>query len=242
MAGPFVGVMRDALGGSLPDRYAKPYIASFQERLRSELRPRMRILDVGGGRHPTIPREWRPPGCTYVGLDISRTELELAAPGTYDEVVVGDVSVHRPELVESVDLIVTWQVLEHVKPMDTTFENLRSYLRPGGRLVAETSGTFSFFAIADRVLPARGRKWALVHLLGRTEVSIFPATFDRCWYSALAECLRTWSAFEITPLYLGARYLRFSRPLQAAYLGYEEWTYRHERRNLASYYEILATR
>lgn len=239
---PVLAVVRDALGGALPERYAKPYFNAFHERVQRELRPAMRILDVGAGRNPTISVERRPPNCTYLGLDISRNELDSSPPGSYDETFVGDVAVHQDDLVGSVDLIVSWQVLEHVRPMEQTFVNLRSYLRPGGRLVAETSGAFSFFAIADRILPKRGRKWLLSRLFGRTEANIFPAWFDRCWYSALSECLAPWSDVQIMPLYLGARYLKFSPPIQAAYLGYEELTYRHNWQNLASYYEIVATK
>jgi hypothetical protein len=51
-----------------------------------------------------------------------------------------------------------------------------------------------------------------------------------------------WSSGEVTPVYASAQYLRFSRVLQAGYLGFEELYVRAGRPNLASYYVISATR
>lgn len=47
---------------------------------------------------------------------------------------------------------------------------------------------------------------------------------------------------DITPRFLGARYLRFARPLQRAYLVYEDWAARHDRGDLATHYLVVARR
>jgi hypothetical protein len=47
---------------------------------------------------------------------------------------------------------------------------------------------------------------------------------------------------EIVPFYRGAPYFRFSRPLQRAYLAYESAIERHDRRNLATHYLVVAKR
>jgi SAM-dependent methyltransferase len=234
--------MRENWNGQLPDRYDRSRLDDFVGIVDDNLRPGMRVLDVGSGRHPTIPPEGRPPGCHYVGLDISPEELGLAPPGSYDETAICDVTERLDKFVDSFDLIISFQVFEHVRPLDRALDNLYSYLRPGGRLVIEMSGSFSVFGLADRALPEWARVQLLVRLLGREPEGIFPAYFHRCWYTALSNISEEWTERTITPIYRAAQYFAFSRALQTAFIGYEEWTVSRALRNLASYYRVIATR
>lgn len=229
--------------GTLPPRYDEPYRAEFDRHLAAALAPNLRVLDVGAGRKPTVAPEDRPAGCHYVGLDLSSAELAKAGPAAYDHTIVGDVTTRIAELEGAFDLVISWQVLEHVRRLDETFSHLHAYLRPGGRVVAQLSGGRSVFGVVNRVLPERLGRWALVRLVGKNPAYVFPAYYDRCWYDALAAVLDDWSHYEIVPLYVGAMpYFRFSRLARAAYVAYEEWTYRTNRRNLASYYVVDAVR
>lgn len=229
-------------GARLPARYQKPWDAPFEEAVRPALVPGARVLDVGGGRSPTIPRERRPPGCEYVGLDVSGSELSRAPAASYDETVVADLVRSIPTLRDRFDLAVSRWLFEHVKPLDAAIDNLRTYLRPGGRLVAEFSGAFSAFAIINGVLPRRLGVWGMNRLLGRAPESVFPAHYHHCWHSALERILQRWTSFEILPRYAGAHYFAFSPLLQSAYLRYENWTYRGGHPNLATHYLITAVR
>lgn len=243
VAQPYVKTVAATLHRRLPARYDQPYRTTFDDRVRSALRPDLRILDVGAGRHPTIPAANRPPGCSYVGLDVSGSELTEAGAGAYDETVVRDVAERDPSLAERFDLIVSWQVLEHVRPLDVAIDNLQLYLRPGGRLVAQFSGGWSAFAVANTLLPQRARMWVLTRLVGKHPDQVFPAFYDRCHYGALQRMLASWSSHEVVPLYVGAvPYFGFSRLVRTAYMAYEEWTYRQDIRNLASYYVVDAVR
>lgn len=237
-----LSVARETLNGRLPERYQRSRNQDFHAHVEEKLRPGVSVLDVGSGRRPTVPVDLRPPGCYYVGLDLSAAELELAPPGSYDEMVACDATQSVGAFVSSFDLVLSWQVLEHVRPLDHALHNLYSYLRPGGRLVAEMSGTFSIFALADRVLPERVRLELLVRLLDREPTEIFPAYFHKCWYGALNTITEGWSQRTIVPLYTGADYLCFSRSLQSVYIAYEEWVASCEFHNLASYYRVIGDR
>jgi SAM-dependent methyltransferase len=228
--------------GRLPPRYAEPWFEPFYLRLQGSLRPGVSILDVGSGRHPTLRPSERPVDCTYVGLDASATELALAPVLAYDETICEDVTRGNTALVGRFDLIVSWQVFEHVKPLARTFELMRSYLRPGGRMIAQLSGGLSTFALAGRVIPHHTSSRVMGRLLGISPHETFPAHYDRCRFSALVRLLSTWSSYEIVPRYKGARYFRFSRRLEAGYLRYEDWVCRHDWRELATHYLIDATR
>jgi hypothetical protein len=42
---------------------------------------------------------------------------------------------------------------EHVRSLETAIENCRLYLKPGGTMVTQFSGRFSYFAVANQVIP-----------------------------------------------------------------------------------------
>jgi SAM-dependent methyltransferase len=228
--------------GALPPRYAESWGAPFVRGLEPALAAGARVLDIGSGRRPTIPPELRPPGCEYVGLDASAKELEAAPPGSYDRVVVADVATPVAELVDQFDLILSWQVLEHVTPLEAVLANLRSYLRPGGRLVSQLSGRYAAFALLGRVIPYRLSVLAMTRLLDVEPETKFPTRYDRCYHDALEKLMSDWSSHEIIPRYKGGGYFRFSRPLEQLYLAYENWLHRHNRANLATHYVVVAVR
>lgn len=232
----------NARAGRLPPRYGDSIRARFDELVSPSLVPGARILDVGSGRDPTLSRSQLPPRANYVGLDVSAPELEQAPSGAYDDIVVSDIADRVPALEEAFDLLVSWQVLEHVKPMDGALNNMRSYLPPGGRMVAILSGSFSAFGLANRVLPDRVGRRLAARVLRIDEEHVFPAHYDRCHQSALTRLLATWSKIEIEPLYRGAVYFRSFPPLLHAYLSYENWALRGAHGNLATHYLLVAER
>ncbi len=235
-------VARRALARDLPTRYDHDLFDLFDDYARPLLRPGASVLDVGSGRAPTYPPDARAAGCAYVGFDLSSSELAAAPAGSYDDAVMSDVTTFVPALANRFDAVLSWQVLEHVKPLAAAVDNLHAYLRPGGRLVAHLSGSLSLFGLLNRVVPAKVTPALLERMFGRPRQTTFPAYYDRCWAGALEEIGRSWSSFEVIPRHEGARYFAFSRHVQAAYLAYEEWAGRNGHDNLASYYLVVATR
>jgi SAM-dependent methyltransferase len=235
-------VMRAGLAGELPARYHDFWVGPFRSELARYLRPGVRVLDVGSGAEPTIAPEDRPEGTHYVGLDISMHELDRAPAGSYDEKVVTDLTELVPEFEESFDLVVSFQVLEHVRPLDAALENMRRYLRVGGGMVSRLSGGHSISALLNRAVPHRTAVWLESRLRARDPDSVFPAEYDRCTYSALGAMLAQWGEATVIPQHTGALYFRFLRPLEALYLGYEEWVVRQGRQDAAVYYVLSARR
>jgi len=233
--------LEDVRAGRLPARYGYQMQNVLLERLAPLLQPGVAVLDVGAGRSPTIAPEVRPPGSRYVGLDISAQELGQAEPSAYDERIVHDVS--EPLTVERrFDIAISWQVLEHVRPLDRAFENLRLALRPGGTLLAQLSGSYAAFSVLARVIPHGLRVRAMTRFLGHPEELKFPTQYDRCHARALRQMLAPWSSVEIVPFYRGADYLRAFRPLQRAYLAYETAVERRSIEDLATHYLVVARR
>ena len=223
-------------------RYLERWELAWEERVTKEMHPGIRVLDVGSGRRPAIPPEQRPPGCIYVGLDLSMGELVAAPGGSYDQMVASDVTTLQPELLGRFDLVVSWQVLEHVKPLADALENVRQYLVPGGAFVAHLSGRFSAFALLNQLIPHRLSVWILGRLLHRDPRTVFPAYYDQCWYGALVRATSTWSDAVVLPRYRGGGYFKFWNLLERTYLRYEDWAVGRGHRNLATHYLISARR
>lgn len=224
-----------------PDRHP-PWDAPFRTSINATLKPGMHILDVGAGRNPVLSRIQRPVLCQYAGLDLSKQELSQAPSGSYDEVIVSDISVFSPGLCERFDLIISWQVLEHVKPLDSAIGNMRAYLRPGGCLVVFFSGAFSVFGLVNKVLPDHVGRWVVAHVMDRDPETVFSAPYDGCHPRALRRMLASWSEWQICPTWGGGDYFAAVPPLQRAYLRFEAWAQRGNYNQLATHYLVTATK
>jgi len=233
--------VKRAWQGTLPERYEQ-VAAHFAELAAPSLTPGCRILDVGAGKTPVFSSEMRPTGCEYVGLDISRSELEGAPPGSYDSFEVGDITKRTPQLENGFDFVVTMQLLEHVKSLDDALDNIYSYLRPGGQFLGQLSGTFSFFALAGRVIPIGVTRAILSWAQHRDPASVFPAYYHHCWASAIRKITPQWDAVDVIPIWGGSAYLTRSRPLMALNTAYEYWGIAGNHANLATHYIINGRR
>lgn len=175
-------------------------------------------------------------------MDISASELERAGPDAYDDTTVWDVCTPMPSSAQKFDLVLSWQVLEHVASMRAALETQRAVLAPGGRMIAMLSGTWAIHALAARVIPHRISTMLQARLLGADARDKFPARYDSCSDRALRRRLAEsgWSSWEVVPYYKAGGYLRFSRSLLQTYLAYENWAERTCRPNLATHYLVEA--
>jgi SAM-dependent methyltransferase len=221
-------------------RYRDDWMVSFHDAVRRNAHEGSVILDIGSGRQPSVPAALRLSSSAYIGLDLSEAELRRAGPDAYDRLIVADLTERVPELAGTVDLAVSWQVLEHVAPMSAAIDNIHHYLRPDGVLVAGFSGAWSAFAIPNRIVPHAISRFALKRLLGRDPDTVFPAPYDSCTYSAMKSVLAEWSDVEIVPRFRGAGYFGFLPPLQWLYLKFEDMLERGHHLDLATHYLVIA--
>ena len=221
----------------LPPRYQDPWRPGFVVEVLVHCPPGVTILDVGGGDAPTLPRDARPDDATYIGLDPDSDDL---AAGDYDRRILASATDLQEDLVGNVDLVVSWNVLEHVTDMPIALARFRDYLKPGGVFLSRFAGRWAVFAVASRAMPHRLRVQLLSRLIGSAEEDHFPTVYDRCTYRDFEVMLADWAEHEITPYYRAAGYLAFSRPLQRAYLAYESLAMHHTQ--LATHYNVRAVR
>ena len=122
-----------------------------------------RVLDAGCGAE--LP--FRIPGATeLVGIDISPDALALNTE--LDSAIVGDIQTY-PLPPESFDLVICWNVLEHLPNPVVAVENMTRALRPGGILVLGLPNLWSLKGLLTRATPHRFHVWAYRRLLGDTD-------------------------------------------------------------------------
>lgn len=131
-------------------------IADFAQRIAS---PGTVILDFGCGAKP-YAELFTGRGATYIGADL----------GTgYDVQVRADGTLAAPDW--SADLVVSFQVLEHVRDIDTYLSEARRVLRDDGLLLLSTHGTWLYHPH-----PEDHRRWTREGLIGDLEKRGFEVT------------------------------------------------------------------
>jgi SAM-dependent methyltransferase len=129
------------------------------EELRSTLERRRpagsapRVLDAGCGSATHIAL---PPNAYVVGVDVSREALERNP--RLDERVVADLeTVELPR--GSFDVIVCWNVLEHLKRPERALDAFASALAEGGLLVLGAPNVHSLKGIVTKFTPYWFHRW-----------------------------------------------------------------------------------
>ncbi len=113
----------------------------------------MRVLDAGCGRG----RDFALPQDAYVvGIDISSEAL--AGNLSLDEAICADIQTYPlPE--EEFDLILGFDLLEHLDRPEAALENLRRALRPGGQIILTFPNLWSCKGLLTRFTPHRFHVW-----------------------------------------------------------------------------------
>jgi SAM-dependent methyltransferase len=211
----------------LPARYEGPrgrvHRFPLDNAIEATLSAGMRVLDVGSGRAPIVPAANRSPGVHYAGLDISSDELAVAGPGAYDETLVSDITQFDPAYAGQFDLVISLYMLEHVRPINAALENMRSYLKPGGRMLAQFAGGRSPAARLNRLVPDNLARTVVAQVIpGRVRANVFPTEYDRCTASDIRSLMGNWSVAYVTPQHTGAVNFAFSNLVLRAYLSAED--------------------
>lgn len=137
--------------------------------------PAPRVLEAGCGSTSRIalPRERQ-----LVGIDIS--ERQLARHPALDERILGDLE-RTTWPAHSFDLVVCWDVIEHLQRPDLALSHLMASLRPGGGLLLAFPHFWSLKGLVTKLTPFGFHAWFYRHVLGdrraRAALDQFPTPF-----------------------------------------------------------------
>jgi SAM-dependent methyltransferase len=110
------------------------------------------VIDYGCGNMPYRPL-FEAAGCRYLGADFEGApDIAIAPDGRIDAADA------------SADLVVSFQVLEHVRDLGRYFAEARRVLKPGGQLVLSTHGTWLYHPH-----PEDHRRWTRQGLIAEIE-------------------------------------------------------------------------
>lgn len=150
----------------------RPATEVFAERVRSFLRPEVRLLDIGCGRGGLI-EQLSHPLAQIVGIDPDLNSLRehrlVALPRI---AALGD---RLPLIKSSFDIVTASWLLEHVNAPLDTFAAVSRVLRPAGVFIFITPNARHPLAWANRTAGRLGRAQGRLvdHLYGRAENDTF---------------------------------------------------------------------
>jgi SAM-dependent methyltransferase len=195
---------------------------AFFSRVRSLLKPDMVVLDVGCGRGAAVDRLEKNPwercrifkgDCKRViGIDVDEAGYENKF---IDEFRLIESSTWPVES-ESVDLMFSDAVVEHIEKPDEFFSECRRVLKPGGYLCVRTPNRWSYVAIGASLVPNRYHAGVVGKLQrGREAKDVFPTYYRANTVSAMKRLLRKHGFY-------GCVYKHIAEP---NYLTFSRWSY-----------------
>lgn len=172
------------------------------------------VLDVGGGRESHIAR-FLTKDSTIIALDISPGELAQNRKATIR--VVADACQEFPLPPESVDLVTSYCVLEHLPNVSAFCEHAFRVLRPGGAMLHVFPCRNAVFSVLNRIFPFAASRWLISVLTGKPRAYGFPAYYDQCSPARMERALVR-AGFRVETMavnYYQSQWFTFCAPLYA---------------------------
>jgi 2-polyprenyl-3-methyl-5-hydroxy-6-metoxy-1,4-benzoquinol methylase len=194
----------------------------FFQRVQALARPEMVVLDVGCGRGAVVDRLERDPWekcrilkgvCKKViGIDVTDAGRENVLIDEFRR-IEGD---RWPVESESIDLLVSDAVLEHLADPDLFFSECCRVVKPDGYACFRTPNRWGYPFIAATIIPNRLHAKVISFVQpGREAHDVFPTYYRANTVGALRRLLRN-HQFE------GCVIRHISEP---TYLGFSRWSY-----------------
>jgi SAM-dependent methyltransferase len=124
-------------------------------------REKLRVLEAGCG---SISYLTFPPDSYLVGIDISDAQL---SKNTYlDEKILGDIESYELP-VEDFDVVVCWNVFEHLPHPERALFRFAGAISPGGLVVLALPNALSVKGLLTKFTPFKFHVWVTRYLVGR---------------------------------------------------------------------------
>jgi SAM-dependent methyltransferase len=158
---------------------------AFYNRVNALLDPSFTVLDVGCGRGAhdgdTVPfrkklRSLKGKVAKVIGIDV---DPNAAANNTLDEFYLIE-SPSWPVESDSIDILVTDYVIEHIADVDMFFREIQRVLKNKGIVCIRTTNRWNYIALAARLIPNRHHSKVTSKVQeDRKEEDVFPTVY-RC--------------------------------------------------------------
>lgn len=199
--------------------------ARFREEVSRHLKPDAVLMDAGAGNTMPFASEFGSRVRMAIGVDLGKLKAIKGGPGG----VQADLA-HLPFKDETVDLVISMSVVEHLENPAGVFRELARVLKPKGIVVLQTPNKYDYVSLIAHLTPFWFHQWFLSHLLDRKVEDIFPTRFRANTRKELRACLSE-SGFVpmvITLFNQYPAYLMFWPVLFRLGILYERLTSRYE--------------
>lgn len=145
----------------------------FERQVESLITPQTQcLLDAGCGRGVPVLRKYLGRVPRLVGVELVEFSDVPAGIETYNTDLA-----HMPLADQSVDLIISRSVFEHLVDPDAVYAEMARVLRPGGRIVFLTANMWDYGTLAARLVPNRLHAKVVKAVEGRAEEDTFPTAY-----------------------------------------------------------------
>jgi SAM-dependent methyltransferase len=144
----------------------------FEERVQAYLPTGGALLDAGCGRTAPVLQKFRGLAGRLVGADL--VEFTDVPPDM--ELYNTDLA-HLPVASDSIDLVMSRSVFEHLERPAEVYRELARVLKPGGKVVFLTANVWDYATMIARIVPNRFHAQIVAHTEGRAEEDVFPTCY-----------------------------------------------------------------
>ena len=216
----------------LAEKYLERYFGAdphpyqiLVEATERHINPESVLLDGGCGRTAPVLKTFAGKVKRRIGVDL----VEFTSPIDGIELIRTDMGeVPLPD--NSVDVIMSRSVMEHVVDPPKVYREMWRILKPGGYFVFLTGNLWDYSALVAMLVPNRFHPWIVARVQGRKEEDVFPVAYKTNSYGAVQKWANL-SKFEIKSFrYLGQypAYFMFNGFLFLIATGYEKLICRFE--------------
>ena len=190
---------------ALAERYLRKYFGAqahpyriFEAEVERRLLPEHTLLDAGCGRGAPVLLNFRGRARRLIGVDLVDFDTQIAGATLLNN------DLGRMDLEsESVDVVMSRSVMEHVADPRRVYGEIHRILRPGGHFVFLTPNLWDYASLIAKCVPNRLHPSIVARTEGRAEHDVFPV----CYKTNTRRAVHRWSqatGFDIeTFRYLG---------------------------------------
>lgn len=217
-----------ALAQRLKEKYfagaEHPY-RIFEREVERYLSPEHTLLDAGCGRTAPVLVKYKGKARRLIGVDL--VEFASSIPGV--ELLRNGLE-NIPLEDESVDLVISRSVMEHIRDPFAIYSEISRILKPGGHFIFLTANLWDYASLIAKLVPNKFHPWIVSKTEGRQEHDVFPTQYRTNTLGATKKF--AWqTGFEIVSFdYLGQypSYFMFNGALFFLATGYEKLISRFE--------------
>jgi len=163
-------ILKDRLYGN---GWTHPY-RIYEEIIRDYLKPGDTILDGGCGREASVLRKLN--SFTRLAVGVDRCRLSAIEASSNINLIRGDLD-NLSLKNDSVDMVTSRSVLEHIKKPELVYGEVHRVLRPGGHFIVLTPNLFDYGSLLSLLVPNRLHPCVVRITEGRKEIDTFPAFY-----------------------------------------------------------------